>query len=501
VRLAGQPFRNPPFSDKTIGIDIERFVGTTNCNNSILKRASRLTSISIKSESLRVRAFRAGAWLVIAHGGGQLVRLAGNLIMTRLLAPELFGIIAVASAIQIITALLSDIGLSQAVIQSPRGDDKHFLNTAWTLQFLRGGIIFAACAAIAAGLHFATASGVITGTSVYADRRLPMVIAVASLSAVILGLQSMKATLHSRDLNVRPLTYIELASQISTLSVSAITAYLTHSVWAFVAGGLASSAVTTLLSHLWLVGPKDRFGWNAEALGDLRHFGKWAFLSSIALAFSMNGDRLLLGLWLTPAILGYYSIAAGLATMVEGIGNRLFSNLSFPALSEVARKDPVRFSQLYFRMRWISDAGFVWTAGFLFAAADLIVAILYDKRYASAGFMLQLLSLSLIFNRYNLAGYVYLAAGRLSYASALNWIKMISLFCLVPTLYYFFGTNGAILGIAIHRAPTMIFIYIFDRRLRLLNMPLEFAALGFWLAGWGSGKLFVTICAYVHAMV
>jgi O-antigen/teichoic acid export membrane protein len=59
-------------------------------------------------------------------------------------------------------------------------------------------------------------------------------------------------------------------------------------------------------------------------------------VSSIALAFSMNGDRLLLGLWLTPAILGYYSIAAGLATMVEGIGNRLFSNLSFPALSEVA---------------------------------------------------------------------------------------------------------------------------------------------------------------------
>ena len=89
-----------------------------------------MTSISLKNESLWVRAFRAGAWIVVAHGGGQLVRLASNLIMTRLLAPDLFGIIAVASAIQIITALLSDIGLSQAVIQSPRGDDKNFLNTA-----------------------------------------------------------------------------------------------------------------------------------------------------------------------------------------------------------------------------------------------------------------------------------------------------------------------------------------------------------------------------------
>ena len=118
----------------------------------------------------------------------------------------------------------------------------------------------------------------ITGASVYADGRLPMVIAVASLSTVILGLQSMKATLHSRDLNLRPLTYIELISQITTLSVSTVTAYLTHSVWAFVAGGLASSAVTTPLSHVWLPAPKDRMGWNAEALRDLRHFGKWAFL-------------------------------------------------------------------------------------------------------------------------------------------------------------------------------------------------------------------------------
>jgi O-antigen/teichoic acid export membrane protein len=386
------------------------------------------------------------------------------------------------------------------VIQSPRGEDKQFLKTAWTLQILRGWVICAVCVVLAAGLYFAAAFDFVAGTSVYADHRLPMVIAVASLSAVILGHQSMKATLHSRDLNIRPLTYIELISLISGLVVSASTAYLTHSVWAFVAGGLTSTAVTTLLSHMWLRGPTDRLGWNVEALNHFRNFGKWAFLSSTALAFSMNGDRLLLGLFLTPTLLGYYSIALSLAMMVEVIGNRLFSSLSFPALSEVFRKEPSRFSKLYLRMRWLSDAGFVSMAGFLFASADLIIAILYDQRYAPTGFMLRLLSFSLIFDRYNLAGYAYLAAGKPSYASVLNWTKMVSLFCLVPAFYYAFGTSGAVLGVALHRAPTMIFIYIFDRRLRLFNLSLELSAIVFWLLGWGVGELFVALCAETGLM-
>ena len=447
-----------------------------------------------------MRALRAGVWLTIAHGGTQVIRLAGNLALTRLLAPELFGIISVASSLQIIISLLSDIGLHQAVIQSPFGEDIKFLNTAWSLQILRGWIIWFVCLATAIALKLAVQFRLVTGLSVYADSRLPIVIASTSVSAIILGYQSMRAVLHSRRLDVRLLTYIELISFGLGLAVSTLIAYSTHSVWAFVFGGIVSSAITTLLSHVWLPGPPDRLGWNADALSHLRDFGKWAFLSSTALALSMNGDRLLLGLWLSPTVLGYYSIAVGLATMVEGIGNRLFSSLSFPALSEVARENYSRFSKLYFKMRWLSDSVFVCMAGFLAASSDRIVQFLYDPRYAPAGPMLYLLSFSLIFNRYNLAGHVYLAAGRLSYASALNWVKVASLFCLVPTGYHFWGIPGAILGVSLHRAPTTIFIYIFDNRLKLLSLPLEFSAVPLWLFGWGAGEAFNMITNYLYKL-
>jgi O-antigen/teichoic acid export membrane protein len=245
--------------------------------------------------------------------------------------------------------------------------------------------------------------------------------------------------------------------------------------------------VTVLLAHLWLPGNRDRFGWESDAYRELRRFGKWAFLSSAATALSMNGDRALLGIWVTPVVLGNYSIASNLATMVEGIGNRLFMNLSFPALSEVARNNPTRFPSVYFRMRWAADAGFVWMAGFLFCAGELIVRILYDTRYASAGEMLKWLSFGLLFNRYNIVGGAYLALGKPSYQTALNYIRLVSLITMVPVLFHFYGVLGAVIGIAFHKAPTLPLIFVLGQRHKLNNGVLELAALGFWAMGWLSG--------------
>jgi O-antigen/teichoic acid export membrane protein len=443
--------------------------------------------------NLQTRALRAGGWLFVSHGGSQIIRLSGNLILARLLAPELFGIIAIASAVQIIAALISDVGLSQAVVRSTRSKDPLFLHTAWTVQIGRGWGIWLICALIGALLHFANVFDLIPSSSVYADERLPHIILVASLSAAILGHQSMRSILHSRELDLRPLTYMELLSALVGLITSALIAYSTRSVWSFVAGGLMSALSTTILSHLLLKGSTDHLGWNKEAFKELWRFGRWASLSSLALAFSMNGDRILLGALLSPTILGNYAIAAGLATLMEGIGNRAFSGLAFPTLSEAHRDNLHRFRNIYRRMRWLSDIAFVTTAGVLFASAELIVGILYDSRYAPAGEILKLLSFTLVFDRYNLASFAYLAAGKPKYSTVINWTKMLSLFVLVPILSALFGNTGAIVGIAIHRAPSALFVILWDRQLRMLDIRLELAAVFFWGAGFSLGYCAITL--------
>jgi O-antigen/teichoic acid export membrane protein len=454
---------------------------------------SEVAPKSQRAPSLKSRALRAGSWTLTGHIANQILRLLGSLVLTRLLAPDLFGIMAVATAISVIAVLLADIGLPQAIVQSPRGDDPSFLNTAWTLQVLRGWLIWGVCLGVAVMLFKLGISGWLPLGSVYASPTLPAVIAVASFSSVILGFQSVKAVTANRRLDLRRVIIIDVLAQVFGLSIAAVFGWLTHSIWSFVAGSLCSTAFSTLSSHLWLPGPADRFEWDRTAVSELVHFGKWIFLSSGAGVLAANGDRLLLGAWITPTVLGYYSIAFNVASAAEAAANRLFINVSLPALSEVARQRLDQFPAVYFRMRYVADPAFVGTAGFLFATGEWLIRLLYDSRYAPAGAMLQWLSFGLLFTRYNLAGAAYLALGQPNYVTAISITKVISLFVLVPLLFYLFGFTGAIFAIALHLIPTLPWVYWFNRKHGLNNLVLELAVLCTWPIGWLIGLVLVNL--------
>jgi O-antigen/teichoic acid export membrane protein len=204
----------------------------------------------------------------------------------------------------------------------------------------------------------------------------------------------------------------------------------------------------------------------------------------------MNGDRLLLAAWATPAILGYYSIAANLAMVVENTANRIFGSVSLPALSEIGREQRHRFQEIYFRMKGLSDSAFIAMAGFLFAAGEGVIRLLFDERYAPAGEMLHLLSFGLMFSRYGLVQNAYNALGRPNYVAAINFVKVISLFVLVPSFYLVLGIPGAIIGIAFYLVPTVPLILWFNRELGLNNLKLELVVLAAWPLGWLIGTAF-----------
>lgn len=445
--------------------------------------------------TLKSRALRAGSWVLFGYGTSQALRLAGNLIMTRLLTPEAFGIMAIAMTVQGIVSLCADVGLRQAIIQSPNGDKPHFLNTAWTLEIVRNWGIWVVCLVVAIGLCGAGQLGWVLDKTVYAAPILPAVIAATSFTAVIQGFQSMNAIIAHRTLNLRRMIYLESASQVVGLVTMATMAWLTGSVWSFVVGSLFSMATTSVLTHLILPGPPSRFAWDRSVLHELLHFGKWIWLSSAIGIVAATGDRLLLGAWFAAATLGIYSIAANLAVVLEGLSHRLFSSVSLPALSEVVRTDPKRVRSVYLRMRWVSDPWFIGLAGFLFAAGESIIGVLYDSRYAAAGWMLQWLSFGLLFSRFSLTQNCYLALGRSSYLSLLSAMKLVSLFALLPAGYFAFGLEGAVLGIAFHMAVPTITIFVINHRHGLNSWLLEIGVLAIWPIGWLVGVAFREVLA------
>jgi len=91
--------------------------------------------------------------ILVGHLTSQLIRLGGNLVTTRLLAPEAFGIMALVHSIIAIIHLFGELGLTQSVVQNKHGENPDFLKTVYTLKVVVG-LILSSFILIFAGVIF-----------------------------------------------------------------------------------------------------------------------------------------------------------------------------------------------------------------------------------------------------------------------------------------------------------------------------------------------------------
>ncbi|MFH1873132.1 MAG: oligosaccharide flippase family protein [Pseudomonadota bacterium] len=445
--------------------------------------------------SLDRRVLQASAWMLLGHGAGQLLRLLGNLIMTRLLVPEMFGLMSVAWILMSGLQLLSDMGIRQSIVQSKRGDDPVFLGTAWATQILRGGVLWLLGLGVAGSIRAAQTLELIPPATVYADPVFPVVISVLAAIAFIGGFESTRIALADRNLALARIARMDILAQVAGMACMIAWALVDRSIWALVAGGIVTALVRTLLSHLLLPGANDRWIWNADAFREILKFGKWIFLNSV-LGFAVNsGDRLLLGGLVDARALGLYAIAFLIVDAAALVISKLLGAVSFPALSEVARERPAEFRTAYYRFRLPVDLLALFTAGALFAGGDAVVKVLFDDRYAAAGPIVGILSCSLFFIRYGVTEMCCLALGKPRILSSQIAARGVALFALVPLAFHAFGFAGALWAIALHRAFSLLPILHFKLTHKLLDVRRELIVLPALPLGIAAGAAFTLIAA------
>jgi O-antigen/teichoic acid export membrane protein len=446
---------------------------------------------------LKERFLRAGSWTVFAYGCTLVLRMGSSLIMTRLLAPEAFGLIAIVATIGAVASLLSDIGIRQAVVHSPHGDDARLLDTAWTMQIVRGVLVWLACCAIALVLYGAQQAGWLAGQSVYASPLLPPILALGTMYTVITGFESTKRFTADRRIDQKRVVLIELAAMFVGIVVTITMGYFTRSVWAIVVGGAVAAACSVSAGHLWLPGHPNRFAWDPAFARQLFDYGKWILASSLLYVLAVHGDKLLLGIWVTPAVLGCFAIGQSLAQILELAVGRVFAQVASPLFGDVVRNSPERLREVYLRLRLPFDLMFIAGAGFLFAIGPWVVGLLYDPRYAEAGTILQILSFTLLFGRYGVSTSAYLALQAPHAQAAMNLVRVIAFFSVVPLAYQGFGVHGAYWAIALHAAACMPVLWWFDRRYGLFSWRHEVLTLAAWPLGWAVGLALVAAAAWV----
>jgi len=392
----------------------------------------------------RKLAIKGAAWTIVSYGSSQIIRFASNLILTRLLLPELFGLVGLAYVFIIGINLFSDIGLGPSIIQNKRGEDPQFLNTAWTMQVIRSFLVWICLIIITKPV-----------ASFYGDDRLEWLIPVIGINTIIGGFNSTATSSLNRQMAVKRVVIFELGIQIVSTTVMIVWAWFDRSLWAIIAGSFTNTLVELVWSHFLIPGKSNRFAWDKEAAKEIFSYGKWIFLSTALFFLCSQADRLILGKIFTLTMLGIYGIAYTLGDMPRQVIIAISGRVIFPSISLMAELPREELRAKILKNRKLILIPLAVGLAIFVSFGDQLILTLYRKEYTAASWMMPILALGIWHTTlYNIMGSCLLAVGKSQYPAIGNLLTFVNLCISIPLGYHLKGNLGAVIAIALGDLPT-----------------------------------------------
>jgi O-antigen/teichoic acid export membrane protein len=404
--------------------------------------------------ALETRALKGTYFIVAFYGIGMGLRFVGSIILTRLFAPELFGLMTLLTTIIVGLNLFSHIGFEDNVIQNPRGDDEPFLNTTWTIQVLRGIALWLVMVAVAWPVaHFY-------------DPRLLWLLPFVGFGAVISGFSSPNLLSLSRHLGVGRLSLLELVCQVVLYGVAIGWAYFDRSIRALVVARLASELVRTILSYRVVKGgTRPRFVLERDALRSLFTFGRWILIGTALTFLANQSDRLMLPKLLPKStafqVLGVYGIAFSLSDLPRQIISMFSSKVGFPFIAKFSHRPRPEFRKVLLKYRMMVLAAGAVLLTFTICVGDIFILHVYKKPYHGAAWMIAIFGLGLWHTLlYSTTSPAIMSLQKAHYNALANLLYLVALLVLLPLGYSYFGIVGAVAAVAVSDLP-MYFVNVY----------------------------------------
>ena len=393
--------------------------------------------------SLRKKAIQGTVWTIAGYGASQVLRLGSNLILTRLLLPEFFGLMALVNVFIVGLNLFSDVGLGPSIIQNKRGDDPDFLNTAWTIQVMRGVALWLGSLLIAWPIsHF------------YAKPELLWLIPIVGLSTLISGFDSTALLTLNRQLAVGKLAIFELMGQVISLIVMIVWAKFDPSIRALVAGTFVSALFQLLWSHRLLPHQPNRFAWDKEAAQKIFTFGKWIFFSTALTFLASQADRLILGKLISATLLGIYGIAYTFADIPRSVILALSGKVIFPTFAKLVGLPRETFRAKILKNRKLLLLALAAGLSILVGFGDYVIYFLYKKEYHQAAWMLPIIALGIWHTSlYSTMSPALLALGKPIYNTLGYMFTLITISIGLLVGYHSLKMQGAVIAVAVGDFP------------------------------------------------
>lgn len=381
--------------------------------------------------------FKGAILTVSMRWTDRLIGFASTLILARLLVPDDFGIIAMASLVVGLADVFLDLGVNVALIQNRNATTAHY-NTAWTLRLFQ--MVFAALVVFLAAPLAA---------SYFNDPRLILVLRVMAIGLLLAGCENIGVITFQKEMRFGLDFRFVFAKRIVGFLVTLLCAWLMRSYWALIIGTIAGRTVGVLLSYQ-MHGMRPRL--SLEKFSEIFSISQWVMVNSIGSYFNRNFHKILVGRRSSSSVMGGYTLADEISAMPSTEVLAPLNRVLFPAFV-AAKHDLGELKRLYLLAQGIQCLlGGAAGVGLALVAYEAVLALLGEKWLFVVPFV-QVLALANVIEAITTSsGYVFLTLNKLRNSALFHW-SQVAVFVILA--FAFFPESGA-LGIAWLRLATVL---------------------------------------------
>ena len=411
--------------------------------------------------------------LALTTAANLVVRTGSSVLLTRLLSPVEFGIVGIITSVFVAVAMITDLGFLDFLVRHERSEERHFRDVIWTIHAKRGLAIFAGVAATSPLIAWAFGKPIVA---------LPL--AVASLIFVFNGLASLSLMTALRHDKARELSLLDLFLQLFQTAACVLLALWWHNAWSIIAAMLLQSGLRALLSYRLFPDSAHRVARDPQIAREFLVFSRVVMISSALALVIGQSDKIVLGRVFTLSEFGLYAIALTISSAPLAFADSYVNRIVFPICSKTWREVPAELADTYYRVRRLPAALYAFASGGLIGSASLVIALLYDSRYAAAGAFVPLLMIGTALRLPNsAAAQLMIAVGQVRKTLHLTIVRLVWVVLAIPAGLAFFGSIGVVAAIGLIEVPAMLYCWLLLRRFHVLDLREELAFLSLVGAG------------------
>lgn len=367
----------------------------------------------------------ATKWSTITEVMAKLIAPITSLILVRVLAPDVFGIVASVNVVISFCELFTDAGFQKYIIQHEIEKNESIYTYAniafWTNLFISTLFLSIICV-------FANDIATLVGCP-----GKSLAIVVACINLPLTSFSSVQTALLKRELNFRPLFFSRAFTVLVPILVTLPLAFITKSYWSIIIGTIVSNIVT-VITMFFLLDWRPRFEYALDLLKKMLHFSSWALSESVLVWVINWGDIFIVGTILTSYYLGLYQTSMNLVNQIFSIISASVVPVLFSALSRM-QSDNSEFAKIYYRFTFLSGMLLIPMGIGLFIFRETVCYVALGTNWMDSATLIGTWGLisafAILFNSY--ASTVLIAKGKPKLSVI---IQIIQIIFIIPTVYF-----------------------------------------------------------------